>query len=265
MADALNDATDHFTAGRFQKAVDAAKQVDDTDDAKFARSRYLMGEIQYMLGDREAAERSLRAALAKKRASAPILTALGRVLIDQEETDEALRLLKLAVKQDPKSGRARTYLGLATYQDTLGKKGMKDVKAGIKLAPKDPEVARAVVLVLLDAGSPAPAAKEAKRFAKARSDHPMGAFLHALIKEREGEFDKAIKLYEQAIKADDTFLDAHKNLAILCITQNPMYENKERTIKAFKHFKRYEDLGGRDEKVKRIHATLKSFFKQQPR
>ena len=264
-ADAMKDATEHFTAGRFKKAIECASQVDDSDATAYARSRYLMGEIQFLLGDRDAAQTSLRAALEKKRASAPILTALGRVLIDDGESEEAETLLKLAVKQDPKSGRARCYLGLARYQESLGKKGRKDISAGVKLAPKDPEVSRAVVLVMLEEGSPDAAAKEAKRFAKARRDHPMGPFLAAMIKEREGEYDKAIEYYQKAIKADDTFLDAHKNLAILCIAQNPMYQNGKRTGLALTHFKRYEELGGQDTRVKQIHATLLSFIKSQPR
>ena len=80
--------------------------------------------------------------------------------------------------------------------------------------------------------------------------------------ERAGEYNDAIKLYQKALKLDDTFLDAHKNLAILCIAQNPMYKDKKRTDLAMKHFAEYRKLGGRDTKVIQIHETLKKFVHQ---
>ena len=81
--------------------------------------------------------------------------------------------------------------------------------------------------------------------------------------ERGKKYDDAIASYEAAAKLDDTFLDAHKNLAILCIAQNPLYTNQERTGKAMKHFERYFALGGRDAQVKQIWETLQQFIESK--
>ena len=62
--------------------------------------------------------------------------------------------------------------------------------------------------------------------------------------------------------ASERFIDAHKNLAILCIAQNPLYKDKVRTDKALRHFKRYFELGGNDEQVRRIYGTLLQFLKR---
>lgn len=259
-AGALEDATEHFRQGRFKEALEAAGNVQEKDATAYAKARYLMGEIQFMLGDPEASEESLRAALEKRRASPPILTALGRVLFAQGRYDDAIALLEQATAADPKSGRARCFLGVARLRTSYGKKGRKDIRAGIKLSPNDPEIARAVVLTWLQEEDLKQAAAEARRFAKARKKHPMGPFLQALVHEQERKYEEAIEAYERAIGLDDNFLDAHKNLAILCIAQNPLYTDKKRTDKAFKHFKRYFDLGGKDEKVKKIYAMMVSFL-----
>ena len=83
--------------------------------------------------------------------------------------------------------------------------------------------------------------------------------------ERDKKFDDAIDTYEKAIALDDKCLDAHKNLAILCIAQNPLYQNQKRTKMALEHFDRYFALGGKDPQVKQIVDTLKQFLAQQRR
>jgi tetratricopeptide (TPR) repeat protein len=91
----------------------------------------------------------------------------------------------------------------------------------------------------------------------------MGLFLAALVDDRAGKFDEAIAGYQKAIEADAAFLDAHKNLAILCIAQNPLYQNVKRTKLAMEHFQKYADLGGRDQEVLQVFETLKQFISSQ--
>ena len=93
----------------------------------------------------------------------------------------------------------------------------------------------------------------AETLVKLMPKHPMGYFLRGVALDRGGKADDAIAAYEAAIARDGTFIDAHKNLAILCTTQNPMYSNKERTQKALKHYERYFELGGEDEELQQIY------------
>jgi tetratricopeptide (TPR) repeat protein len=174
-----------------------------------------------------------------------------------------LRVLEGAVKAAPESGRAVCFLGVARMAASEGRKGRKEVERGAELAKDDPEVARAAVVAYLRDEDTDDASRAAQRFAKAQPKSPMGPFLVALVREREKKYDEAIASYEQALELDESFLDAHKNLAILCIAQNPLYTNRERTEKAMRHFDRYFALGGRDAEVKRIHETLQQVLTQR--
>ena len=258
-AGALDEAKEDFAAGRFQSAMEKAGTVAE-DDADYARARYLVGEIALMLGDAEGARAAFRAASKAKPGAEPILTGLGRALLATEEYGEAVAVLRKAVEAEPKSGRAHCFLGIALRNETIGAKGAEEIRKGTKLAADDPVVARAAVLYWLEEGETAKAVKAADAFRKKQKKHPMGYFLRALALERDKKYDDAIEAYEKAIALDDSFLDAHKNLAILCIAQNPLYTNKKRTELAMKHFTRYRELGGKDPRIIQIHETLKQFL-----
>ncbi len=259
-AGAIDDAKTKFAAGDFPGALAAADGI-PADDADCGKARYLAGEIHLMLGDPEAAEKAFRAALEKKPGAEPVLTGLGRALLEREQAPEAVRVLEQAVKAAPESGRAVCFLGIARMRESGGRKGRKEIEKGAQMAKDDPEVARASVVAYLRDEDTSDAGRAAQRFAKAQPKSPMGPFLVAVVQEREKQYDEAIASYEAALKLDDTFLDAHKNLAILCIAQNPLYTNEERTAKAMKHFDRYFALGGRDAEVKQIYETLLQFVK----
>jgi len=260
-AQPFEEAKKSFAQGEFAAAREKAAAVPDRD-ADYARARYLMGEIALLLGDPKEAVEDFRAARKAKPESAAILTGLGRALIEGDEHAEAAKVLREAVKLDAKSGRAHCFLGIALRQETFGKQGGGEIEKGVKLAPDDAVVARAAVLFWLDEDEPRKAAKAADAFRKKRKKDPMGYFLKALVLEREKEYDDAIAAYEKAIELDDTFLDAHKNLAILCVAQNPLYRDRKRTELAMKHFERYRELGGKDEQVLQIHETLKKVLPQ---
>jgi len=257
----LDAAIEHFKAGRYVEAADAAGEVAEKPEGEFARSRYLIGQIQLVLGEPKKAESSFRAALEKRRASAAILTGLGRAQLALEDNDGAVQSLGAAVQADAKSAQARAFFGIARYRASSGLEGKKDIDAGLKLGRKDPEVVRAIVKEWVEAGELPRARKAAKLFRKSNKKHPMGPFMMAIIAEQDEKFDDAIELYEKAIALDGNFIDAHKNLAILCIAQNPLYTNKKRTSLAFKHFDLYFKLGGKDAKVKQIYDTLQQFIK----
>ena len=106
------------------------------------------------------------------------------------------------------------------------------------------------------------AGKVAGKLAKALPKHPMGHFLKGLVLDRRGKDKDAIEAYEKAIALDETFLDAHKNLAILCTTKNPLYRDKERTEKAFRHYEKYFELGGNDPELEQTYRTIKGYLEQ---
>ena len=258
----LETAIAAFEEGRFVDAVTEADRV-AAEDAVWPKARYLVGEINLVLGDPAAAEAAFRDALSKRPGSAPVLVGLGRALLAQAREADAVEPLEKAVAADAKSARARAFLGVARIKTGKTKPGLDDIAAAAKLDPIDAEVARAGVEERLASGDIEGAGKVAAAYAKARKGHPTGFFLQALVSDRATKVEEAIALYEKAIAADPTYLDAHKDLAILCVTQNPVYQDAERTGKAMAHFQSYFDLGGKDEKLKELYGTMKSFLAGQ--
>lgn len=246
-----------FKLGHHDQVVELAKSVKERD-ADYAKVQYVLGESRLAAGAFADAETAFRAVLKKRPAAVPAMTGLGRALVAQKKTDEAEKQFRAAIEKDAKDAAPHAALG----ELLVGQGKTKDALAALKTAHgltdgKDPFVARAYVQALITTGETKDAGKVAGKLAKAQPKHPMGHFLVGLVCDKDGDDDDAIEAYEKAIALDDTFLDAHKNLAILCIAKNPMYGNKERREKGLAHFERYFELGGKDPELEQVYKTIK--------
>jgi tetratricopeptide (TPR) repeat protein len=257
----LDAAVEAFRQGDYAKTVELASAV-KADDAARPRAAYLAGEAHLQLESWSDAAAAFKEVLAKKADSVPALTGLGRAQTGSGAAEEAVATLEKAVKLDAKDAVARRSLGEARIAKGDPEKGRADLDAATKLDPKDILASRSYVESLIAADKLDSAAKEADRLAKAAPDQAMGLFLKALVLDRDKKHKDAIDAYEKALAKDDQFLDAHKNLAILCVAQSNTYQDRERVKKAFDHFERYFALGGRDEKLREIYTTIKSVLAQ---
>jgi len=184
---------------------------------------------------------------------------LGRAREAQDDLEEAEVLYRAAIKADAKDAAARRALGeLQVRQKKLGK-ARATLRAAYRLAPDDAFCVRALVEVLLVGGDVKGAEKAAKKFVKARPEHPMGYFLSAVLMERRKKVDKAAERYRKALRLDPRFLDAHKNLAILLHTNNPEYKDVQMLKDALDHYEEYFLLGGRDETMRNTWRLLKRY------
>lgn len=263
-ASAVDDIVHRIEEGKLIDALDAAKAV-PAEDAAYLRARYLAGEVNLLLGDAPEAEAAFREVLAKKEHAVPALSGLGRALLAEGKAEEAVEPLSKAVAGDARSAKAKAWLGLARARAGKVAEGRKEVAEAAKADPADPEVARVAVTERIEANDADGAMKAALAFSKTKKDHAMGPFLVAFVQDKAGKFADAITGYEKAIALDAGFLDAHKNVAILCIAQNPLYTDQKRTAKAMEHFEAYERLGGRDAAVLQVYAQLKSFLQPAPK
>ena len=256
----LDDAMAAFRAGEFEKAATLAASV-PADDPSKPKALYVAGEAELARERWDAAAESFRAVLAAKKDNAPATTGLGRALAGKGEKAEAEKTLRRALEIDAKDLGARRALGEFLTATARAEDAVKVLAAApAKPVPGDALWARAVVEAHLGAGKLDDAGKAAKAFGQEAQGTAMAHFLRALVLDRKNEDRDAIEAYEKALEKEPRFLDAHKNLAILCIAQNPLYTNQERTAKAMKHFDRYFALGGRDAEVKRIYETLRQFI-----
>jgi tetratricopeptide (TPR) repeat protein len=259
---ALERALAALKQGDFAKVVASAREV-PKDSADFAKAQYLAGEAQLVLGQPADAEQSFRAVLASNASSVPGHVGLGRALAGQDKLEEAEKELRAAVAADAKDARAHCALGEVLARRDRAKDARAELAEASKLAPKDPGVARSYVELLIRLDDKKDAAKVAKALTKACADHPMGPFLEALVLEREGSTDDAIRAYEAALKLDDAFLDAHKNLAILCHTMSATYSIQVRVDKALAHYERYFALGGKDPELQSAYEQMRSFLRPE--
>ena len=102
-AGAIDDAKEKFSGGDFTGALAVADGIPE-DDADYAKAQYLAGEIGLLLGDPAAAEKAFRAALAKKPGAEPILTGLGRALLERDQVAEASKILDLVASRKVEEG-----------------------------------------------------------------------------------------------------------------------------------------------------------------
>ncbi len=245
--------------GKFSDALDAAKAVPE-EAPTYLKARYLVGEMELLLGDATSAKEAFEVVVGKKPTAAA-LAGVGRALLASGDPAGAVAPLEKAVAADAKSARYRAWLGIARVRSEATLEGRKDLEAAAKLDPADVEVARAMVEDRLLADDGAGAEKAVAALVKAKKDHPFGPFLRGLILDRTGKFDEAIAAYQKAIALDPGFLDARRNLAIVCVTQNPGYKDEKRTKIALEQLAAYVKLGGREPSLKRLAEELPGYLK----
>lgn len=255
----LEAARAAFDEGRLEDCVKACDAVPEKG-ADAARARYLRGAARLLLDEPAAAEKDFRAVLSKRKQSVPALTGLARALAAQDDHEQAEKLLRDAVKLDKKGAVTHRVLGEVLiarekYSDARG-----ILAKAWRLDPTSPLTAISLVDVHLGYGDDKSALKVAKALIKKRPDHPVGHFLAGRALEFKGKWKDALAAYETALEKDDTYLDAHRNLAILCQTQNPMYRDREMLDKAMKHYERYFELGGKAPELRRVYDQMAAFL-----
>jgi tetratricopeptide (TPR) repeat protein len=258
----LKTVSGAFDAADHRKVIDLAGTF-PTDHPDSAKVLYLAGESRLVLGEAAEAETAFRAVVAAKPKAVPALVGLGRAVSLQGKHEEAEKTLRSAVALDAKDAAAQRTLGEALLAAGKAEEGTKALEQAAKTAPNDPFTARALVEARLRADDVKGAKAIAEKLAKAAPKHPMGDFLVGLALDREEKHADAIEAYEKALAKDDRFLDAHKNLAILCHAQSNTYQDQVRVKKAFDHYERYFALGGADAKLKQMYDTMKAYFEQQ--
>ena len=258
-ASEVEKALTEMKAGRWKQALEVAGAV-KAESSEFARAQYVCGETYLVLGDAKLAEASFRAVLGKKPDAAPAIVGLGRALTLGDKAEEAVTVLADVVRRDASDAMALLALGQAHLALKKAREAKLELGKAYELEPTNPEVARGWVEYLFTENDLAKASKVAQDLGKALPAHAMGPFLEGLALERDHKDSKALEAYELALKRDPNFLDAHKNLAILCHTQNPLYQDTERTQKALEHYERYFALGGKDDELKHVYEQFKSFY-----
>jgi len=256
----LEQATQAFRAGEYATVLSLAREHAREEDGP--RLAYLAGEAQLVLGAPAEAESAFRSVLAARPKAVPAQVGLGRALTALQRTEEAETVLAAALGAAPQDVGALTAHGLLLSATGHSPEARKELEKAWKLDRESALTVRGYVEVLLRADDVPAAAEVIEAFSQARPEHPLGPFLMAWTMERDGEDEGAIEQYQLALERDPNFIDAHKNLAILCHTLSNTYRVKERVELAYAHYERYFALGGKDPELKAMHENLLAFKDQ---
>jgi tetratricopeptide (TPR) repeat protein len=257
----VDDALAAFRAGEYEKAVTIASAVPEADPAR-VKALYVVGEAELARKRWDDAAKAFEAVLASKKDSVPALTGLGRAQAGRGERDASEKTLRRACELDAKDPLPRRALGETLLAADRTDDALRELEAAWKLDGKDPLTARALVEALLRKGSVDAASKTANAFAATAPKSATAWFLKGLVLDRKGEADDAIDAYEKAVAADDRFLDAHRNLAVLLTTSNSLYADPSKVERACAHAQKYVDLGGEDARLKELLDQIRGFLEQ---
>ena len=257
----LDEATRAFQAGEYAKVL-ALATAGGASESDAPRLAYLAGEAQLALGAPAEAEKSFQGVLAARPKAVPAQVGLARAWMELARFDEAEKILAAALQSAPQDVGALVAHGLLLSNTGKSDEARKELEQAWKLDPKGALTTRGYVEVLLRADDVPAASAVAEGFISARPEHPLGPFLFAWTLERDGEDAQAIEQYQAALERDPNFIDAHKNLAILCHTLSNTYKVKERVELAYEHYERYFALGGKDQELRKMYADLLSFKDQ---
>ncbi len=255
----LSEALTAFRAGEYARVLELTRAV-APEHEDHPKALYLAGETQLLLDDAAAAEASFRGVLAARPKAVPAQVGLGRALTARGDLVEARGALARALALEPEDVAGRRALGeLETLAGNFVE-ARRILLEVFEASPADPASARSLVELLLSMDVAPDALQVAQDFAAAHPGGPMGPFLLALAHEKLGADEEAIRAYQTAIERDAKFLDAHKNLAILCHTLSDTYQIVERNRLAMRHYGIYFELGGKDAALRATYGQLETFL-----
>ncbi len=257
----LERAVQAFEAGKYAAVVESAA-VHEPTAPDYSKLQYLVGEALLLLQRPSEAKESFQKVVQQRPKAVPALVGLGRACARMGEFDAAAAPIQKALELEPKDVQARAALGELQLRKGELEEARKTLAEVCKEAPDDVLATQLAFETLLRLQDSIAAAKLAEDYSQRRPDHPLGYFLLAVIMERDGADAEAIAQYQLALSKDDTFLDAHKNLAILCHTLSDTYKIKDRVKLAYEHYKRYFELGGGDAQLRAMYDQLLAYKDQ---
>lgn len=255
----LDQALKALSAGKYAQVVKLAGTV-KPGTVDYPRMQYLLGEAELARRQYAAAERAFQAVLAERPKALPAQLGLGRALDAQKKPAAAEKVFRAAYKAKKRDVQVLRAFGEFLTRHERYPEALPLLETAYKKDGKNPLTVRALCEALLRSGNTKRAGAVSAKLIKQQPKHPMGYFLRGYVLDAQEKDEAAIAAYEKSLALDDTFLDAHKNLAILCHAKNPTYRDIERTKKALKHYKRYFELGGVDPQLERVYKSLKSFL-----
>ena len=155
----------------------------------------------------------------------------GRAMLDQHDLNGAIAELSLAMSLDPKSGEAKSLLGVAYWRKGFRDRARTAFESAVQTDKPDPQHLNNLGYLLYESGEYEKATKYLKRAAKLSPNDPRIMNNLALAQTERGHYDDAFKSFARALGE----FKGHVNIAQRLERQG---ENK----KAIKHLEKARAL-----------------------
>ena len=183
----------------------------ETEAEMDARACFVLARVKSELGEKDQAERLARRALEQEPKRADIMEFMARLLILEDRMEEAAGFLKRALELQPALPGGQRQLGMAL--DRLGdhEGARKAFEIGIHLAPKDATARFLLGRLLLDQGQVQEAARHLELACQLDPNEAGAFYLLAQVQQRLGDFDAArrsLQAFQQLKRKEKEQLDA---------------------------------------------------------
>lgn len=177
----------------------------------------LRGDVLYLVGRQQEAEKSMQAALEADPAHSASQYALGRIYYQQNRFPEAIKLLASLVEREPSNYRAHDNLALCYVAVKQDADAMRHFKQALALVAKDhPEydtVYANVARYFLDRADFEKAFQFGAEAAKRNPQSARNFFLTGKALAQLNKHELSVRWFEQAAQLDPTYTEPHYWLA----------------------------------------------------
>jgi tetratricopeptide (TPR) repeat protein len=151
----------HASRGRVEEAASAYGRALERDPT-YVQAAINLADLRRGAGDEDAAEQTLRAAIARMPNSAPARHALGLALIRQRQTAEAMAELAQAAKLAPDDPRFAYVYAVALHDTGKPAEALRTLQAALARHPYDREILFALASYQRESGDIAAARNHAR-------------------------------------------------------------------------------------------------------
>ncbi|HEX9178789.1 MAG TPA: tetratricopeptide repeat protein, partial [Burkholderiales bacterium] len=161
----------YMARGRVEEAAAAYARALERDPT-YVQAAINLADLQRATGDEDAAEQTLRAAIARMPDSAPAHHALGLALIRQRQTAEAVAELARAAKLAPDDPRFAYVYAVALHDTGKPAEAIRTLQAALARHPYDREILFALASYQAEGGDKAAARNHARLLLELEPENP---------------------------------------------------------------------------------------------
>jgi tetratricopeptide (TPR) repeat protein len=205
-----------FASGADKDANETAQKINELFPEK-ALGEYFLGLLSQKNKDLTSAEKHFQAALHKSPEGVEPMSALAKLYLSQNKTDNALELLNTVLDKNPKNIVAQNLKGEVYLSQKRFEQAIKNFNGAIAIDPKYTFPYSNLAATYVAQKNNTAAIDALKEGIKATGGEPRLTFGLASLYENIGKTDSAISEYQQIYYKNPQSLAAANNMAMLLV------------------------------------------------